>query len=221
VNRPLLLGHRGCRLPGFKENTLKAFEHAIDAGCDGIEFDVRYTKDGAAVLGHDPSWNRRSIASKRYRDLVAANGDRPVRLEDVLREFGNRAFLDIELKVAGNEAGVVAALQATPPRQGFMVSSFLPDVLMRVRNNTETIPLGFIFDRKGALDHAWNLPVRALLPRYELVDKELIEKAHEHRLQTMTWTVNDPDTIHRLGGWGIDGIISDDPALLYQTFHSG
>ena len=61
-SRPWLLGHRGLRLRGIErlisnapyENSLDAFEYALSQGCDGFEFDVRYTRDCRNVLWHDP-----------------------------------------------------------------------------------------------------------------------------------------------------------------------
>jgi len=59
-----------------------------------------------------------------------------------------------------------------------------------------------------------------LLPRQDFLSPELVDEAHARGLQIMTWTVNDPARMGQLAQWGIDGIISDDPKLLYQTFHS-
>jgi glycerophosphoryl diester phosphodiesterase len=53
TKRPLLLGHRGARLPQVPENTIAAFDLALQAGCDGFEFDVRCSKDGQLVVAHD------------------------------------------------------------------------------------------------------------------------------------------------------------------------
>ena len=63
LNRPLLLGHRGARsLKTIPENTLASFDRALADGCDGFEFDVRLTSDGAAVICHDPETEGVEIA---------------------------------------------------------------------------------------------------------------------------------------------------------------
>ena len=100
---------------------LGAFDYAMAHGCDGFEFDVRYTRDRRSVLSHDPKLNRKEVAITDYAGLERRGGYNLACLEDVLTRFGGTAYLDIELKVTGNEEAVVAALRAEPPRRGFVV----------------------------------------------------------------------------------------------------
>src|SRR5690348_7722209 len=95
-SRPLLLGHRGCRGRKYRvrENTITAFDLALQHGCAGFEFDVRLTSDGRGVICHDQRFGRASIAKTKSADLRSL----PV-LEEVLERYGARAFLDIDLKV--------------------------------------------------------------------------------------------------------------------------
>jgi glycerophosphoryl diester phosphodiesterase len=226
AKRPLLLGHRGFRHRSLKhltsdlpaENSIAAFEYALSQGCDGFEFDVRYTRDGRNVLWHDPDWNGRQIAATNYTDLVDRSGSGLACLEDVLQQFGQRACLDIEVKTPGNEAAVVAALKEYPPGRGFMVSSFFPEVLVRFRELDVNTPLGFISDRDEAMALWGELPIKVFLPRYDLVTAELVNEVHRRGRQIMTWTVNSRRDIQRLAEWGVDGLISDDPQLLVRTF---
>jgi glycerophosphoryl diester phosphodiesterase len=228
VTLPLLLGHRGVRARGLhrvtgdvpEENSLQAFEYALSHGCDGFEFDVRHTRDGRNVLWHDPEWYGMEIAASDYADLAAKDGARLPLLEEVLRQFCRRAWLDVELKVAGGEESVIAALRSTPPGRGVIVSSFLPGVLDRMRELAPEQPLGFICDRNEALAFWREMPIQVLLPHFSLIRTDLIAEAHERGLQVMTWTVNDSRKMNELAAWGVDGLISDDPQLLYQTFHS-
>ncbi len=64
----LLLGHRGCR-GEFTENTFAAFDHAIECGCDGFEFDVRLSSDGIPVVWHDAQVRGRAIARHTFGSL--------------------------------------------------------------------------------------------------------------------------------------------------------
>jgi len=227
-SKPLLLGHRGCRngsptrhnsdLP--VENSLAAFEYALTQGCDGFEFDVRQTRDGRNVIWHDEYWNRLPIIATDYAHLSGPNGELLPTLEDVLQQFSQCAFLDIELKVRGAEISVVQALRAVPPQCGFIVSSFLPDTLIRFHNIDRSLPLGYICDRDYSLAIWRNVPIQTILPRYDLVHKELIDEAHQRGRQVSTWTVNSESQMLQLAESGIDGLISDDPALLYRTFHN-
>ena len=227
-SRPLLLGHRGCRdsdptrdnsdLPA--ENSLAAFEYALSQGCDGFEFDVRQTRDGRNVIWHDPCWNRASLAVTDYAQLSGPSGDWLPKFDDVLEKFSHRAFLDIELKVRGAEMSIVEALRAVPPQRGYMLSSFDPVTLIRFHNIDSSLPLGYICERNYALAIWRNIPIQTVLPRYDLVQKELIDEAHRLGRQVSTWTVNSANQMLQLAEWGIDALISDDPALLYRTFHN-
>lgn len=181
---------------------------------------MRHTHDGQNLLWHDPEWQGSAIASTKADLLSDKSGMRLAALEDVLQDFSNRAYLDIELKAAGNEESVVAALNQTPPQRGFIVSSFFPDILLRLRELDSELPLGFICDRTEALDLWREMPISVVLPRYDFITPALIDEAHARGLQIMTWTVNNPARMQELAEWSIDGLISDDPQLLYQTFHS-
>jgi glycerophosphoryl diester phosphodiesterase len=224
TKNPLLLGHRGCRSrvhPAFPiENSLDAFEYALAQGCDGFEFDVRHARDGRHVLWHDPMWKSQEIAATDYVKLVDRSGARLPLLEDALEQFGQRAYLDIELKASGHEASVVAAVKAHAPQRGFMLSTFYPDILARLNDLDASLPLGFLCESDRAMAVWHQMPMQVFLPQDCYVQPTLIEEAHARGLQIMTWTVNDAGRMLQLGEWGIDGIISDDPGLLYQTFHS-
>jgi glycerophosphoryl diester phosphodiesterase len=201
------------------ENSLAAFEYALEHGCDGFEFDVRQTRDGRNVLWHDPEFEGREIAATNYTALNARDGSRLACLEDVLLRFGRRAYLDIELKVSGGEESIVAALRANWPQRDFVLSSFMPECLLGVHGIDGEIPLGFICKRRELMSQWRELPVEVFLPRSDLVRPQLIEAVHWTGRQIFTWTVNATRRMKELSGWGIDGLISDDPAMLYQTFH--
>lgn len=223
--KPLLLGHRGCRgrsgavLP--VENSLAAFEHALTNGCDGFEFDVRHTRDGRNVLWHDAKWQGMEIAATDYANLTDRNGACPPALEEALQRCGSRAYLDIELKASGNEHSVIAAVNVHHLEVGFILSTFYPEILAKLHELDPSLPLGFICDRDRAMAVWREMPIRVLLPLDAYVQPSLIDEVHARGQQIMTWTVNDARRMRELAEWGIDGIISDDPRLLYQTFHSG
>jgi glycerophosphoryl diester phosphodiesterase len=221
VNRkPLLLGHRGCRSRGITENSLAAFAYAISQGCEGFEFDVRQSRDGRNVIWHDADCGGKEIASTESTELFGPDGRRLAVLEEVLTQFGNSAHLDIELKVSGSEESIVAALRAGPPLREFIVSSFFPEILLRLHSLDDRLPLGFICDRRSALEIWRDLPVQVVLPRFNLLRPQLVEEVHQSGRQIMTWTVNTEEQLRSASEWGVDGLISDSPELLYQTFHS-
>jgi glycerophosphoryl diester phosphodiesterase len=91
---------------------------------------------------------------------------------------------------------------------------------VRLRELDRTVPLGLICDRDEAMPLWRQLPVAVFLPRHDKVTAPLIEEVHRCGQQIMTWTVNSSRSMQQLADWGMDGLISDIPELLYQTFHS-
>ncbi len=72
ARRPLIIGHRGAPSE-CPENTMVSFRAAVDAGVDGLETDLRTTKDGYVVLIHDESVNRTTNGGLRnVRDMTFA-----------------------------------------------------------------------------------------------------------------------------------------------------
>ena len=210
--RPLLLGHRGARaFKSIPENTLASFDQALADGCDGFEFDVRLTADSKAVVCHDPRLGGIEIAEAKARQLTAL-----AKLADVLGRYQERAFLDIELKVAGLE-GITAGLLRRYPPHAFVVSSFLPEVLQAVHAVDAKLPLGVICETRGQL-RAWRrLPVEYVIPHHSLAKRELIQDLRAAGKKVLVWTVNHAVDMKRFAEWGVDGIISDDTKLLCRT----
>ncbi len=212
MTRPLLLGHRGARASRhIPENTLESFELCLQQGCDGFEFDVRRSADGQAVVCHD-SIVRGMVIAKTTAAVLAL----PM-LGEVLHTFGGRAFLDIELKVAGLEQETVALLREHPPRKGYVVSSFKQEVLTAIHGFDPTITLGFIWDRRDELNRWQELPVAWVIPQYELADQTLIEQVRASGKKVMVWTVNREDRMRRFAELGVDAVISDQTELAAQV----
>ena len=214
---PLLLGHRGARASAsVRENTPASFDLALQHGCDGFEFDVRLTRDGAAVICHDDRFKGTSVGKASAIQLRGL----PV-FEDVLAGYAKRAFLDIELKVPGLAPRVLAALGKHPPARGCVISSFLPDVLIEIETGSGSTPLGIICDRKKQLQPWRQLPVEYVIPHYSLITPDLAHQVRDAGKMLFAWTVNDKAAMLRLAGWGVHGIISDKTELLVKTLRTG
>jgi len=210
---PLLLGHRGARArEGIPENTFESFDQALADGCDGFEFDVRLTADGVAVICHDPQSQGIEIATASARECVGLP-----RLEDVVARYGQRAFLDIELKVPGLERAAAAALKEHWPERGFVVSSFLPEVVLAMHAGEAAIPAGLICETRAELLRWTDLPITYVVPHRKLVDARLVQQVQRAGKKILVWTVNSPAKMQQLRDWGADGIISDDTSLLART----
>jgi glycerophosphoryl diester phosphodiesterase len=213
---PLLLGHRGARAcASVPENTLASFDLALDHGCDGFEFDVRLTGCGRALVCHDPKVEGITVARATCEQLLNLP-----RLEDVLQGYCRRAFLDIEIKVPGLESKALLALHECAPENGYVVSSFLPEVLLDLRTRSAIVPLGLICDRQDQLARWRELPVEYVIPHHTLISKELVDEVHKADKKLFAWTVNDKASMLRLAEWGADAIVSDETELLVRTLRN-
>ncbi len=235
TKRPLLLGHRGARLPHLPENTLAAFDLALQAGCDGFEFDVRTTRDRQLVLVHDGRLCGLEVADSTYAELqqIWQEGIVPRLpltqrrsltheqlalpcLQDVLQRYGGRAFLDIEVKVEGLEDAVLRALRQHSP-QRLVVSSFLPPVLRSLAEEDSSLALGLICESARQLALWPKLPVSFVIPQYKLASKELIDDLHGAGKRVIVWTVNGEAEMRQFAAQGVDGIVSDNPEMLARA----
>jgi glycerophosphoryl diester phosphodiesterase len=209
MNHPLLLGHRGARGKTFPENSLTAFDFALAEGCDGFEFDVRMMAGDEAVISHDPIQGRQRKAAAKPASLP--------RFREVLERYRKTAFLDIEIKVKGAEAIAVELLREFPPARGFVVSSFLPDVLRSIHSLNSRIPLGLICETHAQLARWKRLPVEYVIPQHRLFSQSLVAELKATQKKILVWTVNAPAEMKRFAKLGVDGIISDHPGLLAST----
>jgi glycerophosphoryl diester phosphodiesterase len=207
----LRLGHRGVRGNELTpENTLTAFDLALSEGCDGFEFDVRLSADGQAVICHDANYRGFEVAKTSAQALAL-----PL-LRNVLTRYRNTSFLDIELKVAELEVITLDLLRAYPPSRGYVVSSFLPEVLRAIRALDGTIPLGLICETRTEFALWSSLPVQYVIPHHKLIRRSTIAelKNKDKDRKVIVWTVNSTTDIKRFAQWGVDGIISDYPGKL-------
>jgi glycerophosphoryl diester phosphodiesterase len=138
-------------------------------------------------------------------------------LDDLVARYGSRAFLDIELKVPGLESCLLKSISHFPPQRGFVVSSFLPDILLDMRARSGSIPLGIICETRKQLQRWPELPLDYVMVKEPLITRDLIEKVHAAEKRILAWTINRNSSMLRLAKWRIDGIISDQPDLLFNT----
>lgn len=211
--RPLLLGHRGARaVKSIAENTAAAFDRALADGCDGFEFDVRLTADGKGVVCHDAKVGGLEIKAATANQLMPLP-----EFEEIVQRYKDSAFLDIELKVGGLERTTLKILRLHPPKRGFVVSSFLPEVLRTLRAEDSAIPLGLICETQAQLDRRRILSVEYVISQQKLAGKNLLAEIKSEGRKLLVWTVNSREDMQRLADWGVDGIISDDTKVLAET----
>jgi len=216
--KPLLLGHRGARryAPG---NTLSAFDLALEHGCDGFEFDVRLTADQQGVICHDAEYSGLAVANcslAKLNERLASLAS----LEAIIERYAATAFLDIELKVPGAERTIARLISENPPARGYVVSSFLPEVVTALHAAAPQLTAGLIADRRSDLERWRDLPIQVVIPHYSLCSPALIKEAHEKEKQVFVWTVNRASDMKRFDDLSVDAVISDDTALLCRTLRN-
>jgi glycerophosphoryl diester phosphodiesterase len=188
-------------------------------GCDGVEFDVRASRDGVPVLSHDESLERVYGRGERVADLPAASlaALGAPSLEDVLSTIPDTAFLDVELKGDPGVAAVVDVLEAGRGRdlRNAAVSSFEPatlDAVGRLRPGWHRW-LNAAELSGGAIATASTLGCRAIAAEWHSIDVAAVARARRAGLDVVAWTVDRPATFERLESIGVTAICVEAAAL--------
>ncbi len=234
---PLSLGHRGASRER-PENTLAAFRRALEVGADGVEFDVQLTKDGEVVVIHDERLDRTTdgtgwVKDHTYaelRDLDAGRwfapayrGERIPTLSEVLALVAeNTRLINVELKNSrvgypGMEAKVVDLLRRFSVLDKSVVSSFNHDSLRAVKNVEPSVRTGFLYlaTLRSPITKAQQVGAEAIHPPRLAVSRALVRRAHESGLRVHVWTVNRPNDMQRMMAYGVNAVITDDPAAMH------
>ena len=238
--RPRIIGHRGVRAaPGrvdtaAPENTLAAFEQALREGAEGVELDVRVCATGELVVLHDPTLEHltagadtRAAIELSARDLARVplvhGAGVPLLTEVLAFARAHRLPVNVELKrdVPSRAAIVRAAaslLGSWDPAHPILVSSFDPFMLAsfawlapRVRRAVLVHPEQW---RRTALFAEQLLRVDAVHLERTLATPARVARLHAAGKLVNVWTVNDVDEARRLATAGVDGLITDVPAVL-------
>jgi len=240
-NRPFVVAHRGASA-SHPENTLAAFEGAVEAGADVVELDARLTADNVAIILHDMDVSHTTdgtglvhgMTLDQVKRLDASGGRGPRAEVPTLREALNflsgRSGINIEIKNLPGEPSfdspkeavvqeVVRLLHDRKFEGAVLVSSFNWLSIERVRELDPAIPTGFLtttaVDPWAALAYAKSKEHAFVLPQAPAlyeVGREFIDAAHADDVAVGTWTVDDPEAIERLFAMGVDAIATNDPA---------
>ena len=227
---PLVIAHRGASgtLP---ENTLPAYELAVEQRADMIEVDLHRTRDGAIVVAHDAELDRlgaegqiADLSLAEIKTLDAGHGtDHPERvptLDEVLDGFGEAIPFNLEIKwgEAGDYPGIEeAALEALADRDLLsrtQFSSFRDSILRRLRDASPEARLAVLFDPRQPeriFERAQALAAEAINPHFVLVDTDLVARAHDAGLAVYAYTVDEADQMGRLIDLGVDGLFTNRP----------
>lgn len=224
--RLLIIAHRGASADA-PENTIRAFQLALEQGADGIEFDVMLSADNIPVVIHDDTVDRttngvgtvKSMTVAQLQQLDAGNGETIPTLDQVLETFGRNWLLNIEIKLygwfnKGCEKAIANIISKHNLADSVVVSSFDFRVMRRARR---VMPAGtglallrddsYVYTHqlfKGQFDH----------PHAKLVTTQSMNKAHATGQRVNVWTVDDSAEAQRLQALGVNALITNRPAAL-------
>ena len=215
----LVLAHRGyhAELP---ENTLAAFDAAVNLGTDGIETDIRVTRDGVPVLFHDPTIQGQAVAGLTHAELCRLSQREVPTLVSALNAWPD-VFWNLEIKMPTDLAAVWPVLREYRKKRRLLVSSFWHPVAVQAGRELGVDcgllvahrPLSFTSLLIGLPD---DLPTGRLSVVWEChgVDEALIKAARAEGVKSYVYgpqTLTDHAT---LAAWDVGGIITDHPALV-------
>jgi glycerophosphoryl diester phosphodiesterase len=229
-NCPLIVAHRGAS-KARHENTLEAFEAAIEMGADAVEFDVRRTRDNAFVIYHDPSIKgcdtliSHQSLDKAQKAARRAGFDLPT-LEKTLSTCSGKIGLDIELKEAGYEEQVLSFIRQRVDPAAAVVTSFIDDSVRRTKSLWPEVKTGLILGVDPPASIRTRLteffPERRLkasgadfvVPHFRLLKFGFMKRMSTAGYPVWVWTVADVPRSRSLAVRGVAAIITVCPDLI-------
>ncbi|SEA83499.1 glycerophosphoryl diester phosphodiesterase [Thalassobacillus cyri] len=234
----LNIAHRGAS--GYApENTMAAFEKAVEMKADMFELDVQMSKDGELVVIHDTTVDRTTDGTGSVKDLTLeemksldagswfseAFADETIpTLGEVLDEYKGKSGILIELKAPslypGIEQKVADELTAhhldKPENEKIIVQSFDHESVQKFHDILPEVPVGVLlgYNPEGISDEqleSFKKYADYVNPSKSMIDASLIERIHDFNMLTHPWTVRDRESANFLLEVGADGIITDYP----------
>jgi glycerophosphoryl diester phosphodiesterase len=232
-NKQTVVAHRGAS--GYvHENTIAAFQKAVEMKADCIETDIRKTKDGVIVLFHDDAINGKPLKTITYSELqeeARKNNFEVATLEEGVKYVKGKIMIDIEFKEAGYEKEAVALIQRHLGNDEFYIRSFLDEVLIEVKKVDPQIITALLLG-KDKPEHPLRtrlselFPARRLRrtkadfvsPHYRLLKFFYVWRMHLRKRAVSVWTVNEEELIKKmLFKYRVDSVVTNYPdrALKY------
>ena len=232
-----VMAHRGASTE-TPENTMAAFQKAIDDMADYIELDVQLTSDGEVIVMHDSNAYRTTgvdenivnMTYKEVRRLDAGSwysdeykGEKVPGLREVLELAQGKIKLNIELKPADNGEELarktVALIEKYNMENDCVITSFSSSALSAAKSCDENIRVGYILSAAyGDYYDMKNIDFFSVNAAF--LSKRTIDAIHNSGKQVYAWTVNNKDSIKNLTNKGVDGVITDNPVLARETIYS-
>lgn len=241
-----VIAHRGYKAL-YPENTLSAFNAALDAGADMIELDVMLTGDRRIIVIHDPSLERTTdgagsvnlLTLEELKRLDAGKwfgpqfaGERLPTLEEVLTLLGDRILINIEIK--GNayepeappdalERQVLELVEERGLTRSVLISSFDARILERIVEMGKGAAVALIAGdpaENGLLEICRRLKVFSFHPNGIYLKREHVDRMHDAGFLVFPYNVDTEEQCRIAKEKGVDGVITNDP-LLPRKAHPG
>jgi len=221
----LKIGHRGAKAYE-PENTLQAFQKALDLNSDGIELDVHLSSDEHIIVIHDETIDRTTNGKGLVNDFTLAelksfliDGKYQIpTLNEVFDLVDKRCLINIELKGLGTAPKVVQLIEEYISEKNwnynyFIISSFEWNMLEETSTLNSNIPIGVLTeeDIDIALAFAEKIKAKAIHPDFNLLNEENVKEIQEKGFLILPWTVNSEEDIQKIKSYKVNGIISDNP----------
>ncbi|MXO03543.1 glycerophosphodiester phosphodiesterase family protein [Flavobacterium sp. HBTb2-11-1] len=221
----LKIAHRGAKAYE-PENTLQAFQKALDLHSDGIELDVHLSSDGHIIVIHDETidrttngkgWVNTFSLSELKSFLIDEKFQIPT-LNEVFDLVDKKCLINIELKGLGTAPKVVRLIEEYISEKkwnynDFIISSFDWNMLQETSTLNPNIPIGVLTEENinQALAFAETIKAKAIHPDFQLLNKENVQQIQEKGFLVFPWTVNSEQDIQKVKSYKVNGIISDNP----------
>jgi glycerophosphoryl diester phosphodiesterase len=228
---PIAMAHRG-GASDAPENTLPAFQRAVDLGYRYLETDVHVTADGVVVAFHDDELERTTGRQGRISELtwdevstLRVDGREPIpKLTDLLETFPDARF-NIDCKEPAAADPLADVLIAADALDRVCVGSFNGRTTRHLRKRlgprvcTSAGRLDIVLLRvlgwaRTPFDAA-QVPAKASF--FPVVTKRFVTRSHRRGIEVHVWTIDDADEMERLLDLGVDGIMTDRPAVLREV----
>lgn len=221
----LKIGHRGAK--GYEpENTLMAFQKAIDLKVDGIELDVHLTSDGELVVIHDETIDRTTngkgvVNQFSLKELKTFRIEKTAEIPTLIEVFdlvNRRCFINIELKGLHTAAPTSELISHYISQKNwnytdFLVSSFDWNMLAEFQTLNPKIRIGILTEESidEALAFAKKTKAFSIHPDYKLLSKENVALMQQNGFEVYPWTVDSKEDLQKIKSFNVNGIISDFP----------
>ena len=240
LDKVTITAHRG-DCSGAPENTLAAFELAIENGADIIELDVRQTKDGEIVVMHDENLKRvcgvnKKVGKLTYEELQKYSPGKKYRgpneelyreekiptLQEVIDLVGDRAKLNIELKPAKTDKNlsqrVAEIIAENDYYDNCFVASLTYGAIRRIKLSDPKVKTVYVM--AVAMGDFYDLEYAdGFSIKYRYINNEIIKQAHKRGKDVYAWTVDDKQILESMMLMNVDSIITNNPAKMRTSMY--